>query len=103
MDNLNYTLISESVLSNYVANVYDKPSADFYFLIEKNLLTVDETLWYQSWQGFLFLNQLSNQNITLAAEIQRFVFKDILKGKEIQTDNGIIFQTPDGETFFLFD
>lgn len=99
---LDYTLNSDAIRSNYEGVVYIKPYIDVYALMENNSLKLDEALWYQAWQGYLFLKRLPYRNDNLAAEIRRVVFKNILKGEEIATENGTAYQTSDGEIFSSF-
>ena len=103
MASLDYTLNSEAVRSDFERVVYAEPSIiDVYSLMENNFLTLDEALWYQAWQGFLFLKRLLYRNDKLAAEIRRVVFRNVLGGKEIATEKGISYQTSDGEIFSSF-
>lgn len=99
MASLDYTLNSDAVRSDFERGVYSKPSVDVYALIDNNSIKLDEALWYQAWQGYLFLKRLPYQRDNLAAEIRRVVFRDILKGKEIETENGTAYQTSAGEIF----
>lgn len=102
MASLDYTLNSEVVRFDFERVVYAEPSIDVYSLMENNSLTLDETLWYQAWQGFLFFKRLLYQNDKLAAEIRRVVFRNVLGGREIATEKGISYQTSDGEIFSSF-
>ena len=99
MASLDYTLNSDAVRSDFERGVYSKPSVDVYALIDNNSIKLDEALWYQAWQGFLFLKRLPYQRDNLAAEVRRVVFRNILNGKEIVTENGTAYQTSDGENF----
>lgn len=99
---LDYTLNSDVVRSDFEKIVYNEPSIDVYALMENNSLTVDEALWYQAWQGFLFLKLLPYRSDNLAAEIRRIVFRNILNGREIATENGTAYQIADGEIFSSF-
>ena len=99
MASLDYTLNSDAVRSDFERVIYSEPSVDVYTLIENKSLKLDEALWYQAWRGYLFLKRLPYRSDNLAAEIRRVVFRDILKGKEIVTENGTTYQTSDGEIF----
>ena len=102
MATLDYTLNSYVVRSNYEKVVYIEPSIDVYAIMENNSISLDEALWYQAWQGFLFLKRLPYRSDNLAAEIRRVIFRNILKGTEIATENGTAYQTSDGEIFSDF-
>ena len=102
MLSLDYTLNADAVRADYEKAVYTEPKVDVYALMENNSLKLDEALWYQAWQGFLFLKQLPYRSDNLAAEIRRVVFKNILKGEEIATENGTAYQTLNGEIFSSF-
>ena len=102
MASLDYTLNSDAVRADYEKAVYTESKVDVYSLMKSNSLKLDEALWYQAWQGYLFLKRLPYRNDNLAAEIRRVVFKNILKGEEITTENGIAYQTSDGEIFSSF-
>lgn len=102
MASLDYTLNLDVVRSDYERIVYIEPSIDVYALMENNSLKLDEALWYQAWQGFLFLKNLPCRSDNLAAEIRRIVFRNILKGEEITTENGTAYQTSDGKIFSSF-
>ena len=78
MASLDYTLNSDAVRSDFERGVYSKPSVDVYALIDNNSIKLDEALWYQAWQGFLFLKRLPYQRDNLAAEVRRVVFRNIL-------------------------
>lgn len=99
---LDYTRNSDAGSSKYEEIFYSRPAIDVYALMKNNFLSLEEVIWYQAWQGFLFLKQMPYRSYNLAAEIRRIVFRNILKGKEIENENGISFQTPDGEIFSDF-
>lgn len=102
MSSLDYTLNSDVVRADYEKVVYTESNVDVYALMKNNSLKLDEALWYQAWQGFLFLKNLPYRSDNLAAEIRRVVFRNILKGKEIETENGTAYQTSAGEIFSSF-
>lgn len=99
MPALDYTINSDNILKAYEDFVYKKPLVNVYFLKERNLITDDEALWYQAWEGFQFLSNLPHHNRRFAAEIRRFVFKEILHGEEILHNDKVVYQTPDGICF----
>ena len=98
MSQLNYTTDSRKSIDDYENKSYD---ADVYSLIAEGRASLGDVLWYQSFEGFWFLSrQLPHQYESLAAELRRYMFRNVLHGEEIDSAEGkALFKTPDGETY----
>lgn len=80
---LDYTKTFGKEYTKFEKTIF-KDNADLYYsLVQMNVITSDELLWYQAFEGFSFLRNIGNKNEVLAAEIRRYIFLEKLKGSEI--------------------
>lgn len=98
MSKLNYTINANENISKYEEKNYSE-TTKVYSLLKENVLSQENILWYQAWEGFYFLKCLSFRNEQLAAEIRRYIFLEILHGAEILSDGKVAFKTSDGKIF----
>ena len=80
---LDYTKTFGEEYKKFEKTIFKDNSDLYYSLLQTNVITSDELLWYQAFEGFSFLRNIGNKNEALAAEIRRYIFLEKLKGNEI--------------------
>lgn len=80
---LDYTKTFGEEYKKFEKTIFKDNSDLYYSLLQTNVITSNELLWYQAFEGFSFLKNIGNKNEALAAEIRRYIFLEKLKGNEI--------------------
>lgn len=80
---LDYTKTFGEEYKKFEKTIFKDNSDLYYSLLQTNVITSNELLWYQAFEGFSFLRNIGNKNEALAAEIRRYIFLEKLKGNEI--------------------
>lgn len=80
LDSLTYTDVAKAEVKSYM-NSLKTNFEGLCELVNKEELTIDEALWVQAYEGFLFL---SDMPYDFADKIRRYVFKKVLNGKEVE-------------------
>lgn len=93
---LNYTQNAEKNYMNYELAMYGDSSSRIYDAMVRGILSYNDILWYQSFEGFTFLSQSA---VNLAAELRRYVFRTVLNGKEIIDGDETVFCISDEECY----
>lgn len=95
-DELNYTQNAEKNYMSYELAMYGDSSSRIYDAMAHGILSYNDILWYQSFEGFAFLSQPA---IDLAAELRRYIFRAVLNGKVIIDGDETVFCISDGERY----
>ena len=93
---LNYTQNAEKNYINYELAIYGDSSSRIYDAMAHGILSFNDILWYQSFEGFAFLSQPA---INLATELRRYIFRTVLNGKVIIDGDKTVFCISDEERY----
>ncbi len=82
VQDLEYTKFAKESVEEYEKKLYQENILDVYQLLADEKLSVEDVLWYHSYEAFVHLCNIPLRNERAAAEIRRYIFEKLLGGFE---------------------
>uniref|UniRef100_UPI00405617D3 hypothetical protein n=1 Tax=Agathobacter sp. TaxID=2021311 RepID=UPI00405617D3 len=93
VQDLEYTEFANKNIEMCEEKLYQENSIDVYALLAEGKLEMEDVLWYQAYETFSHLCEVPLKNEQAAAEIRRYIFKNLLGGREesyiVKEENGL--------------
>lgn len=82
MQDLEYTKLVNKRVEEYEKKLYEETVLDVYQLLGNGKLGIEDVLWYHAYEAFTYLCSVPLRNEQAAAEIRRYIFKELLGGNQ---------------------